>query len=148
MYLIKLKIEMNMSDLIVKIVKATAPPPNRNLTGYRGTNSPIPVTDGSRQNSDSSNRSNFGTCSTSCENQSQPQILPAISERPTMDVKWDPRPMPADFDVDDVVDRSKIPPDDGISRYLPGTLLKREGMARKNSDVSDMEMEVGYGYRQ
>lgn len=40
MYLIKLKIEMNMADLIVKIVRATSPPPDHELHRYAASSNP------------------------------------------------------------------------------------------------------------
>lgn len=40
MYLVKLKIEMNMADLIVKIVRATSPPPDHELHRYAASSNP------------------------------------------------------------------------------------------------------------
>lgn len=111
MYLIKLKIEMNMADLIVKIVRATSPPPGHELHRYAACSSPQLPRPG--QSSNNTNTSNMTTTSGTCVCGGNSQTLSFESPKPTRrasDTPWELKQMPSHFDVQDVVHVQSPPP--------------------------------------
>lgn len=78
MYLIKLKIEMNMADLIVKIVRASSPPQGHELHRYAASNPAAAASPGARSAAGSRNPSDTfkkSSQGTAASNGSQTQII-------------------------------------------------------------------------
>lgn len=141
MYLIKLKIEMNMADLIVKIVKASAPAPGNELHRYAVSQPQVNRPAQSRINSDSSKRST--AADSGVVTNSQPHISP--SEQTTSNIQtWELKKMPSHFDVNDVVDQRKASVAEGSGGGLAVPMSLRPSLLRSMSEMTQLEIGVGY----
>lgn len=155
MYLIKLKIEMNMADLIIKIVKATSPAPGHELHRYAATNSivrpgnqrPALAAD-SRITSDSTSNTKKSTIPSS---NSQTNILPEAKRRESDrsnkdngDDGWVLTRLPSNFDAGDVVDTRKVSVTEGSVGMVPLATLMRPALMRNMSELTQLEVGAGY----
>lgn len=140
MYLIKLKIEMNMADLIVKIVKASAPAPGNELHRYAVSQPQINRPGQSRNNSDNSKRSTAADSGVVTHPQTQ------TSEQTTSSVQtWELTKMPSHFDVDDVVDQKKASVAEGSGGGLAVPMSSlRPSLLRSMSEMTQLEIGAGY----
>lgn len=149
MYLIKLKIEMNMADLIVKIVKATSHPPGHELHRYAASNVLIPRPGQSRNNSDTSKKSSTVPSRSSGAALSNTQVASSAAASPTaaVDVQgWELSKMPSRFDVEDVVDQRKASVAEGsVAPFAAaGFAPVRPAFVRNMSEMTVLEIGAGY----
>lgn len=161
MYLIKLKIEMNMADLIIKIVKATSPAPGHELHRYAASGSVVrrPQRPGleaeSRNNSDRTSNTKQSTAPSS---QSQTNILPepkpskhdktiinnSNTNSNNNDNGWALTRLPSNFDAGDVVDARKASMAEGSVGMVPLATLSRPILMRNMSEMTQLEVGAGY----
>lgn len=154
MYLIKLKIEMNMADLIIKIVKATSPAPGHELHRYAATNSIVRpggqrpgLAADSRITSDSTSNTKKSTIPSS---NSQTNILPEVKRRESdrsnkdNDDGWVLTRLPSNFDAGDVVDTRKVSVTEGSVGMVPLATLMRPALMRNMSEMTQLEVGAGY----
>lgn len=147
MYLIKLNIEMNMADLIIKIVKASSPAPGHELHRY-ATPAPNPHPQRpskTHDNSDNSNRSTAGASSNTALDSQAPTVPSPRSgppatygQQPT--TLWEVAQMPRDQDVSDVVDQRKA----SVAEGLVVPVSTRPGLLRNMSEMTALEVRAGY----
>lgn len=148
MYLIKLKIEMNMADLIVKIIKASSHPPGHELHRYAASNAQIPRPAQMRNNSDSSKKSLAAPSSNSSGGTGQ---FASQSSCAAQDVRpLELSKMPSNFDVEDVVDQRKASVTEGQCSgvgplALTGLAPVRPAFLTRNmSEMTVLEIDAGY----
>lgn len=166
MYLIKLKIEMNMADLIVKIVKATSHPPGHELHRYAASNTQIPRPLQSRNNSDNSTKKSLAAAPSSSSGGtvlSQTTLLGTVPSGATtttlaaqaQQAQQAVRPlelsrMPSSFDVEDVVDTRKASVAEVGGQGSAGALTlagfapMRPAFVRNMSEMTVLEIDAGY----
>lgn len=151
MYLIKLKIEMNMADLIVKIVKATSLAPGHELHRYAARNSAVHLPQrpalnaGSHNNSDKSSNSCKTKESTLPSSHSQTDTF-HDQKLSTNNAGWALTRLPTNFDARDVVDRRKTSVAEGSVGMVPVPMmaLKRPALMRNMSEMTQLEVGAGY----
>ncbi|KAJ4406301.1 hypothetical protein N0V82_010156 [Gnomoniopsis sp. IMI 355080] len=153
MYLIKLKIEMNMADLIIKIVKATSPAPGHELHRYAATGSvvhqPQRLQDHdieSRDNTESTSNTNkttipFSHSQTDILGQAESIKLDKINKQ---DNGWVLSRLPSNFDAGDVVDIRKTSVAEGSVGMVPFATLMRPPLMRNMSEMTELEIRAGY----
>lgn len=147
MYLVKLKIEMNMADLIVKIVKATSPAPGHELHRYAATSSNIRPHQRPGFNAESRNNSDNSTNtkkSTVPSLHSQTNILPEAKPSNNNNEGWALTRLPSNFDARDVVDRRKASVAEGSVGMVPLATLVRPALMRNMSEMTQLEVGAGY----
>lgn len=149
MYLIKLKIEMNMADLIVKIVRASSPPQGHELHRYAVSYPPSPPgrpVAGSRRSSDRSKK-------TAVSDGSQTAIVrpPSAEQQPSNRTPttqaWELTRMPSSFSAEDIVDQRKVSVAEGAvlgDDVVPGFAPIRPALTRNMSEMTELEIGVGY----
>lgn len=163
MYLIKLKIEMNMADLIIKIVRASVPPQGHELHRYAASGlgqapqSPRPRASlpagESRDISDASTTTRKYTSAGSQTNivplpeadakqqQCSPKSQPLQQTRDSGDQGgWELTRMPRSFDVGDVVRKGSVT-DGSCVGLMP---FARPPLMRNMSETTELEIEAGY----
>lgn len=153
MYLIKLKIEMNMADLIVKIVKATSPAPGHELHRYAARGSAVNQPQ-RPQHHDTESRDN--TESTSNTNKtkvpsshSQTNILGQVEsvkadKTNKQEDGWVLTRLPSNFYAGDVVDVRKASVAEGSVGMVPLATLMRPALMRNMSEMTQLEVKAGY----
>lgn len=152
MYLIKLKIEMNMADLIVKIVKATSLAPGHELHRYAATASVVHQPQRPGVDIESHNNSQITADtrkSTIPSSHSQTNILaeakPSKSDKNTKDDDgWALMRLPSNFDAGDVVDTRKASVVEGSVGMVPLATLTRPVLLRNMSEMTQLEVRAGY----
>lgn len=151
MYLIKLKIEMNMADLIVKIVKATAPTPGHELHRYAASQAPNPRPNAqSRTNSDNSKKHLTAGVGNGEDASSHTQTAPvapiATASTESRSSTWELKQMPSYFDAHDVVDteQRRVSEAEGTVGMVAFPLPVRPALMRNMSEMTQLEIGAGY----
>ncbi|POS80365.1 hypothetical protein DHEL01_v201256 [Diaporthe helianthi] len=132
-YNLKLAIEMNMADLIIKIVQSTSGPPENHHTTSLPT--PPDLTPESSGTSDVTAVANSGDQSSG----QSPVSKPASGEM------FHARPMPPSFDAGDVVNRKASVAEGSVAaQVLEPNQDNRPRLMRNASEMTTLEITAGY----
>lgn len=148
MYLIKLQIEMNMADLIVKIVRASAPTPGHGLHRYAASQQHIPrPKTRSRTNSDKCNSRLDAVISCDSKEASSQVPLEALpSPEAAESSSWELKQMPSYFDAHDVIcsEKRRDSEVEETAEMVAFPLPVRPSLMRNMSEMTQLEIGAGY----
>lgn len=157
MYLIKLKIELNMADLIVRIVRASNPAPGHALHRYTEA-APRPQHHraslhvalsraASEASTSNTKAQTAGTSQTNVvhDDGGPPRGPLHAAQHGDVEQGWELTRMPSNFDAGDVVDVRKFSVAEGCcAGMVPLAAVLRPQLVRTMSELTQLEVSAGY----